>query len=92
MTFTITTKYTSTANGQGRIVAKGRGRQRTIPYDHGSSAPRNHGTAAGVLARVLIAEATLGTWQEIENAFNRAALGAVHMGFNDGTHKFNITL
>ena len=73
MTFTITTKYTSTANGQGRIVAKGRGKQRTIPYDHGSSAQRNHGIAAGTLAQALGVE-----W----------STGITHMGFADGTHKF----
>lgn len=50
---TITTTYTTTDKGAGRIVAKGNGKQRTIPFDHEVSVDRNHGNAAGELALVL---------------------------------------
>jgi hypothetical protein len=70
----ITTKYTTTGKGEGRILAKGGGKQRTLPYDHSASIPRNHGLAAGELAKALGL-----TWDE-----NRIT----HMGFADGTHKF----
>ena len=69
----ITTKYTTTSTGAGRIVAKGGGKQRTLPYDHSASRERNHGLAAGELAKVLGL-----TWSD----------SVTHMGFNDGTHKF----
>lgn len=48
---TVTTTYTTTAAGAGRIVAKaqGSGRQKTIPYDDAKSIDRNHGEAAGEL-------------------------------------------
>lgn len=72
---TITTKYGSTATGAGRITAKGAGKQRTIPYSHARSAEQNHGDAAGTLALAL------GLTDHD---------GITHMGFNDGTHKFNI--
>lgn len=72
---TITTKYNSSNTGAGRITAKGAGKQRTVPYRHGESAARNHGNAAGTLALALGL-----TYHE----------GITHMGFDDGTHKFNI--
>ena len=70
---TITTKYTTTSTGAGRILAKGAGKQRTLPYDQARSAERNHGEAAGELAKALGL-----SWSD----------SIVHMGFNDGTHKF----
>jgi hypothetical protein len=71
----IVTEYKTTANGQGRIVAKAHGKQRTIPFDHGSSRERNHGIAAGTLALALGREWTT---------------DITHMSFNDGKHKFNL--
>jgi hypothetical protein len=49
----IRTKYTTTATGAGRILAKGGGRQKTINYDQSISSDRNHGNAAGELALML---------------------------------------
>lgn len=55
---TITTKYVSNASGRGGVLAKGGGKQRTIPWDHSKSDDRNHGEAAGTLALVLFQGAT----------------------------------
>ena len=71
---TITTTYRTDARGAGKVTAKGGGRQRTLAYDQAASADRNHGSAAGELAKVLGLK-----WSE----------HIVHMSFNDGTHKFN---
>ena len=72
---TITTKYSNkNLMGTGQIVAKGAGRQRTVNYNHAKSSEWNHGVAAGTLAVVLGLK-----WSD----------GITHMGFNDGTHKFN---
>lgn len=49
----IRTSYISNNNGTGKILAKGAGRQVTLPYDHASSGDRNHGLAAGTLALKL---------------------------------------
>ena len=72
--FTIITKYKTNANGTGQILAKGGGKQRTTEYNPAESSDRNHGNAAGVLAQVLGLK-----WSD----------DIVHMGFNDGTQKFN---
>lgn len=50
---TITTTIAHTSTGATRIVAKGKGKQRTISYDHATSHDRQHGEAAGTLALVL---------------------------------------
>lgn len=50
----ITTTYKTNHNGTGQILAKGAGKQRTLTYDPALSVARNHGLAAGTLARVLI--------------------------------------
>lgn len=50
---TIKTKYQSSRNGTGVIVAKGAGKQRTVQYDHALNPGRNHGAAAGTLASAL---------------------------------------
>lgn len=78
----ITTKYTTTAKGEGRIVAKGAGKQYTMPYDHSLSVNANHGSAAGVLARKVLPQ----------DKWNEAGNKAVHIGFADGSHRFNIDL
>ena len=51
--FTITTTQTSTANGAGRIVAKGHGKQRTVPVNLGMSDEWNRGAAVGALLNIL---------------------------------------
>ena len=71
---TLTTTYRTDARGAGKVTAKGAGRQRTVAYDQAVSAERNHGNAAGELAKALGLP-----WSD----------GITHMGFNDGTHKFN---
>ena len=48
----ITTKHTSTGTGAGRIVAKGGGKQRTLPYNHEAGAVESHRLAAEALAEV----------------------------------------
>jgi hypothetical protein len=47
----IITEYKTTAKGEGRIVAKGGGKQFTMPYDHAESINANHGYAAARLVR-----------------------------------------
>jgi hypothetical protein len=49
----IKTKYQTNSKGTGQVIAKARGKQRTIPYDHGMNLPRNHGVAAATIARAL---------------------------------------
>lgn len=46
----ITTRFVHDSDKGPRIVAKGFGKQRTVPYDHSTSSDRNHGLAAGALA------------------------------------------
>lgn len=46
----IRTAQTATKAGAGRIVAKGGGKQVTLPYDHSKSSGDNHGLAAAELA------------------------------------------
>jgi len=53
----ITTEYKTNANGAGRIVAKGAGKQHTMAYEQDQSPNVNHGAAAGILARKVIPSA-----------------------------------
>lgn len=54
MSTIIRTAYsTHPTSGAARIVAKGGGKQRTVPFDHSRSMAENHGLAAGTLALVL---------------------------------------
>ena len=53
MLFTIRTAYTN-VNGTPKVVAKGHGKQRTMPWDLSKSTDWNHGAAAGILANVLL--------------------------------------
>ncbi|HEV7948348.1 MAG TPA: hypothetical protein VGP24_01150 [Glaciihabitans sp.] len=54
--FTITTTYTSNAQGAGRVVAKGHGKQRTVPTVPEYSPDQNHAAACGALLNVLTDE------------------------------------
>ena len=74
---TITTTYKTNDKGQGRITAKGGGKQRTVAYDHSASPDRNHGLAAGTLALALGLNA-----QDADNA--------QHTNNHDGTHTFRV--
>ncbi len=49
MSFKVTTKLTSNANGRSQVVAKGNGKQLTHNVDGSKSNDWNHGTAAGAL-------------------------------------------
>jgi hypothetical protein len=49
----ISVKVTHDNFGKAKVLAKGAGRQRTIPYDHEVSHDKNLGFAAGTLALVL---------------------------------------
>lgn len=51
--FTIITTHTSNANGRSQIVAKGHGKQRTVPYDYAKNDDANRGAAVGTLLNVL---------------------------------------
>ncbi len=54
MSFTITTSYhTNPATGAGKVVAKGHGRQRTLPYDHDKGQDGSHGAVVGTLLNAL---------------------------------------
>jgi hypothetical protein len=53
MNLTIRTQRKSNANGRSVIVAKGGGKQRTIPVDLNRGSDYNHGAAAGTLAVAL---------------------------------------
>lgn len=82
---TVTTTYTTTATGAGRIVAKAQGKQRTVTYDPALSVKANHGGAAGTLLNVLLDART--------QAMLRHPAGhnlITHMGFDNGVHKFNV--
>lgn len=87
----ITTKYTTTGTGAGRIVATGGGRQKTVPYDHSVSPARNHGAAAGELAKVIISKelGPLADEKERNSAFRRASERATHVDHGD-KHVFTI--
>ena len=74
--FTITTRYTVTEKGAGRIVAKGNGKQATVVYDHEHSADWNHGEAAGTLCLKL-------GWT--------GDLDSIAHACNDGVHKFTMS-
>lgn len=50
----ITTTYTTNSKGAGRIVAKGAGKQKTVPYNHERTPGQNHGDAAGELLKTLV--------------------------------------
>lgn len=51
-TMSITTKNTSNAAGLSQVIAKGGGKQRTVPVDRSKGYAWNHGNAAGELALV----------------------------------------
>lgn len=53
MTTIIRTSYGTNSQGRGHVLAKGKGKQRTSPWDSSKSIDWNHGNAAGVLALVL---------------------------------------
>lgn len=50
--FTITATKTN-VNGTPKVVAKGNGKQRTLPWDLSKSADYNYGAAAGALLNVI---------------------------------------
>jgi hypothetical protein len=50
---TITTAMTSNNSGRSGIIAKGHGRQRTVPIDPAKSPDQNNGAAVGALLDVL---------------------------------------
>lgn len=77
----ITTSYVTAANGAGKILAKGEGKQRTVPFDHSLSVARNHGVAAGTLALVLV---------QGDTARAVAAKTATHTVNNKGQHVFTL--
>jgi len=52
MTNIIRTSYVN-VNGTPKVIAKGGGKQRTVPMDLAKSSDWNHGTAAGTLANAL---------------------------------------
>ena len=72
---TITTTYKTNDKGQGRITAKGNGKQRTIPYDHDLTPEQNHGVAAGTLGLVF------GWTPDVVDLCQ-------HVNNHDGTHTF----
>jgi len=76
----ITTTYTVTAKGAGRIVAKGGRKQHTQPYDHDLSAAANHGSAAGVLARKDFPQ---NEWQAVADR-------AQHIDLGGGQRRFTL--
>lgn len=47
--FEIVTQYRPTSAGAGRIVAKGHGKQKTVPINHALSTEGKHGAAVGAL-------------------------------------------
>jgi hypothetical protein len=87
----IRTQYVN-VNGTPKVLAKGGGKQRTTAWDLSKSTDWNHGNAAGVLAKVLLATSAPGTADEIEKRFHDAASGAMFHDSNDsGTrHGFKV--
>lgn len=81
----IRTAYgTHPTSGASRIVAKGGGKQRTVPFDPSKSSDWNHGNAAGEVARLLFVG---------KAARKKAASIATHDSSDDGTkHGFGFTI
>lgn len=79
MSICIRTEYQTDGKGAGRIVAKGNGKQRTVPFNHAHSADWNHGNAAGTLGLVLF-----------QGKRSRDIMADVsrHMVEHDGRHRF----
>lgn len=51
--FIITTSYKANDKGEGRIIAKGHGKQRTVVIDHSLTSEAKHASAVGALLNVL---------------------------------------
>jgi hypothetical protein len=81
--FTVTTTYHKNSNGAGRITAKGKGKQRTVTYDHSKSADSNHGLAAAALLNALLTPMEAAVHRH-PSAQDRIA----HTGLGNGVHKF----
>jgi hypothetical protein len=60
----ITTTYGANKDGAGRIVAKGAGKQKTVPYNHERTPGENHGDAAGELIKTLVSPERRGFLKE----------------------------
>jgi hypothetical protein len=71
---TITTAFVHKDETGPKIVAKGGGKQRTIPYDHAATQDRNHGLAAGAVALLL--------------GWDARPVDLSHDVLNDGRHRF----
>lgn len=60
MQITVTTKYSShPTSGAGRIVAKGAGKQKTLPYNHRATREENHADAAASLFNRVVPTGSL---------------------------------
>lgn len=78
----VTTTYTTTkVNGAGRILAKGFGKQKSMPYDHSITVSQNHGRAAAALVRSQVSV----------DAWDRVAHSARYV-FIDNKHVFEFDL
>jgi hypothetical protein len=78
----ITTTYTTNKDGAGRIVAKGAGKQKTVPYNHERTPSQNHGDAAGELVKTLVSRDRRGFLMET----------AKFADLGDGKARFTISL
>lgn len=79
----IRTAYVN-VNGTPKVVAKGMGRQKTIPWDLSKSTDWNHGTAAGAL--ILHVQAVSPELQYGDNIVT-AAIRSLDAGY--GKHDSN---
>lgn len=50
----VTVEIHHNDNNGAKVTAKGKGKQRTLPYDHAISHEANLGSAVGTLANVLL--------------------------------------
>lgn len=87
----ILTQYVTNGQGKGQIRATTKGTQRTWTYDHEATPARNHGSAAGVLAKAAIAKQVgAGTAADYAEAFTKAALWATAEDLGEGRWRFTV--
>lgn len=68
----VTTLYKTNAAGTGQIVAKGGGKQRTLPYDHARGVRANHRTAMIALVNATGSDKTFPRTETVEVDNGRA--------------------
>ena len=82
----VTTKYTSTTSGAGRILARSGDTRKTVPYDHALSPDQNHGLAVAALVEVMDSKDNGSRALHVVKAIGEGS--AKHETPESGVHKF----